>query len=323
MNLKLIEYISKRLAPKEYRLELQNRLENLCALSGTPMSPGLHQWVTEKFGLEMTRVIEDYSTFTSPKLSPELLSVVDRIVPTNYQGYDANLGLKQLFDVGCAPPDCWYYAKLGQFSNLGYPAADFGQYYLDTNGTQQAFDILNDGQNGGGALRTLMMNNDGNVAGVYNPNNPVDWNYWIYYYGQDIFAPYLPLYDINGTLINFITFQKIDAIGGYCDLVNYSLNIPYGEEFAYQFIVNNTSETYIFDYLNFPNVIYPTGTTLLDLSDTLIMQDYVTTLFGNGASYTITNTGSDYLIEISKAIYWGELPSIYSNGLNYYQFSLA
>lgn len=105
MNLKLAEYISKWLAPKEYRLELKNRLENLCTLSGTPMSPGLHQWVTDKFGLEMTRVIEDYSTFTSPKLSPELLSVVDRIVPSKYQGEDVNLSFKQLFDIDCS---CFY-----------------------------------------------------------------------------------------------------------------------------------------------------------------------------------------------------------------------
>lgn len=104
MNPILIDYILRWLAPSEYKLELKNRLENLCSLSDTPMSPGLHQWVTKKFGLEMTRVIEDYSTFTSPKLSPELLSVVDRIVPTNYQGYDANLGFRQLFDVSCAPP---------------------------------------------------------------------------------------------------------------------------------------------------------------------------------------------------------------------------
>lgn len=109
MNLKLAEYISKWLAPKEYRLELKNRLENLCTLSGTPMSPGLHQWVTDKFGLEMTRVIEDYSTFTSPKLSPELLSVVDRIVPSKYQGENVNLLFKQLFDVGCVIPKCLYY----------------------------------------------------------------------------------------------------------------------------------------------------------------------------------------------------------------------
>jgi hypothetical protein len=108
MNPVLIDYILRWLAPSEYKLELKNRLENLCSLSGTPMSPGLHQWVTDNFGLEMTRVIEDYSTFTSPKLSPELLSVVDRIVPTNYQGYDANLGFRQLFDVGCNLQYCLY-----------------------------------------------------------------------------------------------------------------------------------------------------------------------------------------------------------------------
>lgn len=141
MNLKLIEYISKRLAPKEYRLELQNRLENLCALSGTPMSPGLHQWVTEKFGLEMTRVIEDYSTFTSPKLSPELLSVVDRIVPSNYQGDDVNLSFRQLFDVSCAPPDCLYLTIVndstgGCFSD---PTWDINGFGVDFNAVSNSF----------------------------------------------------------------------------------------------------------------------------------------------------------------------------------------
>ena len=97
----LNDYVSNWLGPQELRLELKDRLENLCTLSGTPMSPELHKWVTDKFGLEMTRVIEDYSTFTSPKLSPDLLSVIDRIVPNNHQGDDVNLYFKQLFDVGC------------------------------------------------------------------------------------------------------------------------------------------------------------------------------------------------------------------------------
>jgi len=120
MNPILIDYILNWLAPAEYKLELKDRLENLCYFSGTPMSPGLHQWVTDKFGLEMTKVIEDYSTFASPKLSPELLSVVDRIVPSNYQGYDANLGLKQLFDVSCC--DNFRYAIIGSYQGT---ASDF------------------------------------------------------------------------------------------------------------------------------------------------------------------------------------------------------
>lgn len=129
MNPILIDYILNWLAPAEYKLELKDRLENLCYFSGTPMSPGLHQWVTDKFGLEMTKVIEDYSTFASPKLSPELLSVVDRIVPSNYQGYDANLGLKQLFDVSCC--DNFRYAIIGSYQGT---ASDFTGWTI--NGLQ-------------------------------------------------------------------------------------------------------------------------------------------------------------------------------------------
>lgn len=153
MNPILIDYILNWLAPAEYRLELKDRLENLCYFSGTPMSPGLHQWVTDEFGLEMTKVIEDYSTFASPKLSPELLSVVDRIVPSNYQGYDANLGLKQLFDVSCC--DNFYVVSFNDPSwssftgwtlngyadfDWGNLAASFGgTYILDFSGIAPPF----------------------------------------------------------------------------------------------------------------------------------------------------------------------------------------
>jgi len=40
LNPILIDYILNWLTPKEYRLELKNRLENLCSLSGQTMSPG-------------------------------------------------------------------------------------------------------------------------------------------------------------------------------------------------------------------------------------------------------------------------------------------
>lgn len=103
MNPTLMAYILNVLTPKEYRLELKNRLENLCSLSGTPMSPGLSAWLTKTFGLEMTRVVQDYSTFSSPKFSPELQERINRIVPRNYQGSDVNIGFNQLFDVSCGP----------------------------------------------------------------------------------------------------------------------------------------------------------------------------------------------------------------------------
>lgn len=208
------------------------------------------------------------------------------------------------------PPDCWYYAEVKGFNPFGiYPVDQFDLYYLDTNGTQQAFFLPGNGQNGEGELQNLMNANLGNVAGVWHPAS-AEWIYTVYYYGQDIFAPYLPLYDINGNLANTIQFNKIDMIGGDCQLlVNYSVNIPYGNELAYQYTVNFTSLTWFFDY-NYSNQIYPVGATSLDLSDAIIMQNFVERVYGPQAIYKIIDNGSSYDISINDAIYWGDLPSV-------------
>ena len=100
----LFDYIQNVLAPKEYRLELKNRLENLCSLSGQTMSPGLTKWLTKTFGIEMVRVIQDYATLGGNKFPPDYFEKIKRLVPGNYKGYDANQGFRQLFDVSCAPP---------------------------------------------------------------------------------------------------------------------------------------------------------------------------------------------------------------------------
>lgn len=101
MNLLLMSYISEYLAPKNLRLEFKNRIENLCSLSGSPMSPALRQWVIQTFGLEMVRVLESYSSFSGNKFSPQLQERINRIVPSNYQGADVNLMFNQQFDVNC------------------------------------------------------------------------------------------------------------------------------------------------------------------------------------------------------------------------------
>jgi len=132
MNPILMEYILNTLAPKQYRLELKNRLENLCSLSGSPMSLGLREWVIQTFGLEMVRVIESYSSLTPPVFSPALQERINRIVPSNYQGYDANLGFKQLFDVTCTPP-CFYIASVIDTGCVSFndPTWDFGGFGPD------------------------------------------------------------------------------------------------------------------------------------------------------------------------------------------------
>lgn len=61
----LTSYISEYLAPKNLRLEFKNRLENLCSLSGIPMSPNLRQWVIQTFGLEMVRFPMGYANLAN------------------------------------------------------------------------------------------------------------------------------------------------------------------------------------------------------------------------------------------------------------------
>lgn len=103
MNSLLFDYILNYLTPKEYRLELKNRLENLCSLSGQTMSPGLTKWLEKTFGIEMVRVIQDYANLGGNKFPPDYLEKINRLVPGNYKGYNANQGFRQLFDVSCGP----------------------------------------------------------------------------------------------------------------------------------------------------------------------------------------------------------------------------
>jgi hypothetical protein len=114
MSPDLRKYILRNLGPSNLRLELVERLDNLCSLSGTPMSPDLREWVIRTFGLEMVRILESYSSLTPPVFSPELQQKINRIVPSNYQGYDANLGFNQLFDVSCC--DNFRYAVIGSYN---------------------------------------------------------------------------------------------------------------------------------------------------------------------------------------------------------------
>lgn len=103
----MMSFITDYLVPKNLSLEFKNRIENLCSLSGSPMSPALREWVINKFGLEMVRVIEGYSSLTPPVFSPQLQEKINRVVPTNYQGENVNMMFKQLFNVSC-PTFCLY-----------------------------------------------------------------------------------------------------------------------------------------------------------------------------------------------------------------------
>jgi len=142
----LTSYISEYLAPKNLRLEFKNRIENLCSLSGSPMSPALRQWVIQTFGLEMVRVIEGYSSLTAPVLSPQLQERINRIVPKNYQGEDVNLLFKQLFDVTCVAPLCLYNSFIidnncNDFTDPGWDIGGFGVNFNDFANSFGGYDI--------------------------------------------------------------------------------------------------------------------------------------------------------------------------------------
>lgn len=137
----LTSYISEYLAPKNLRLEFKNRIENLCSLSGIPMSPDLRQWVIQTFGLEMVRVIEGYSSLTAPVLSPQLQERINRIVPKNYQGEDVNLLFKQKFDVTCASVCLFYTGVIADLTCAGFsgPGWDFNGFGIDFNACAASF----------------------------------------------------------------------------------------------------------------------------------------------------------------------------------------
>jgi len=96
------------------KLEWVNRIDNLCALSGTAMSPDLRSWVESVFGLEMVRVIQDYSIYTAPKLSPDIRNVINSAIPNFYDGVDINIEFARLFDKNCCPSICLTVARANQ-----------------------------------------------------------------------------------------------------------------------------------------------------------------------------------------------------------------
>lgn len=277
MNQSLAQYISTWLAPSEYQLELKNRLENLCALSGTPMSPGLHQWVTDKFGLEMTRVIEDYSTFTSPKLSPELLSVVDRIVPTNYQGDDVNLSFRQLFDVGCAPPKpiCYFYAEY--ISQYQSNENTFDNFTINGNPFNSEIGLIT-----GNASNTI---NPGPSIAVFDSRFP-----WIL--TDDINSVPAPPIALDG----FGNQQITSWSQGSCNLRCFELFVPQ-TDLLFGFLYPGIALINLIDsYFFLPS---PIGLNISSASQISKIDTLYKSMFGSQASVTSTlDPNGDYIINI-------------------------
>jgi len=92
--------------PANLRLEFTERVGNLCAHSGTPMTPQLRSWVERTFGIEMVGVIQDFSTWGDTKLSPSMREAIRRVMPNTFDGTEMPLEFIGLFDKNCCPAIC-------------------------------------------------------------------------------------------------------------------------------------------------------------------------------------------------------------------------
>ena len=272
----LRRYILRNLAPDGLRLEFVDRLENLCSLSGTPMSPDLRQWVMQTFGLEMARVIEDYSSQTPPVFSPEMLDTIDRVIPYNYQGDDVNLMFRQQFDAVCVAPKCLFYTTysnyLGGFSGLFldidglyFPSA--GAYWEIGTGIQTAYQL----DAGGWALGGL----GNNIWNWSLENNPIQSSWQSLNYDTFNWDP--------------LTFNLVT-----CDLTQscYEVDVPYpsGLGSINNFILQGASPFNNMD-------VGPSGGLLITDANFLNLMQSV---FGGQAIITITDTGTSYYIKIER-----------------------
>ena len=281
-------YITNVLAPKEYRLELKNRLENLCTLSGTPMSPGLSAWITKTFGLEMTRVMQDYSSFTAPVFSPELQERINRIVPTNYQGYDANLAFKQLFDVSCAPPSqrCYWYLDI-----YSSPDQTFDDWTIDG---EPFLDNLYD-----------LTGNCSDQVNAFDSIGFLDERImWTYDYDYNL--PPVPDFRDSGGDPVFVSWQQ-----GNCDITCWEVLIPQSDNFLYSF----TTGTNITVYTDaaFGNVTDLTNAIMVAQIST-----YYTSLYGPQCSVSVTDDGSGNFYVLISNSYESFNPTWVTYGNTYY-----
>lgn len=287
MNPILMEYILNTLAPKQYRLELKNRLENLCSLSGSPMSPGLRQWVIQTFGLEMARVLESYSSLTPPVFSPALQERINRIVPSNYQGYDANLGFNQLFDVSCC--DNFRYAIIGNYNGTAF---DFTGWTI--NGLDFELNYQTEFTNAGCYTNIPYTN----VNQLFNPHEIIVW-----YYGTND-----PVFNILNDVADpvVLNWKSICSKTCYETIVNQADTVitifaAMGPEFTSFIEPRHT-------FIGFnPDVSIP--------ADVDAIQSYYQQCCGASTTVTsVTNMDGDYIVRISNA--YVPLPAIWSTSVS-------
>lgn len=272
----LFDYILNVLAPKEYRLELKNRLENLCSLSGQTMSPGLTKWLTKTFGIEMVRVIQDYATLGGNKFPPDYFEKIKRLVPGNYKGYDANQGFKQLFDVGCASPKCLYYAETFNYTSgwSGFNLDIDGTYFPSTGSPFEIGTSIQSAYNteAGGYARSAQ----GNSIKLWSlENDPIDTTWQI---------------------LNFDDFNwyPVDMLPLSCDLTTncYSVSIPHTSVPVNDFILEG-------NFVGSPVDSWTTGLTSLSASDPQFLT-LLQSIFGGQAIIAVNDNGGSTFIQIDN-----------------------
>lgn len=263
----LFDYIQNVLAPKEYRLELKNRLENLCSLSGQTMSPGLTKWLEKTFGVEMVRVIQDYANLDGNKFPPEYFEKIKRLVPGNYKGYNANQGFRQLFDVNCLCPNVF------TINSSDYGSLDFNLWTL----------------NGNPLLSELALY--GNV----------------FQYDSEFGGKTLFYYDTSQTTTNFsildefsnplsINTNKLSSLPpASCNKACYQVSFPYGYKISYFYTLDNIG--------GYGGNTLPT----VDIDDEVGMYNFLSNILGPQIVITSVWDGNNFVVTINNAFNLGSL----------------
>lgn len=275
MSSLLFDYILNYRTPKEYRLELKNRLENLCSLSGQTMSPGLTKWISDTFGVVMVRVIQDYATLGGNKFPPDYFEEIKRLVPGNYKGYDANQGFKQLFDLSCC--DNFRYAIIGSYSGT---SSQFAGWTI--NGVDFATNYATEFAGAGCNTNSPYTNNSFPLFGTYE--------IIVWYYGTND-----PVFNILNDTSDPVVLNWRTLCGKTC----YETIIPQTDTIVSTFDVMGP------EFLSFVeprHTFLPYSPDVSVPSDVAAIEAYYKQCCG--AATTVTSTtdiNGDYVVTISNA----------------------
>lgn len=274
MNSLLFDYILNYLTPKEYRLELKNRLENLCSLSGQTMSPGLTKWLEKTFGIEMVRVIQDYANLGGNKFPPDYLEKINRLVPGNYKGYNVNMGFRQLFDVNCC--DNFRYAIIGNYNGTAF---DFTGWTI--NGLQFDLNYLTEFASAG----CYTNNPYTNVNQLFNPHEIIVW-----YYGTND-----PVFNI----LNDISDPVVLNWKSLCTKTCYETIVPQTDTVITTLVTMGPEFT---SYIEPRHTFMALSPDVSIPADVAAIQSYYQQCCGASTTVTsVTNIDGDYVVRINNA----------------------